>query len=440
MALSLTLFENETKRFDWTDRDLRSLEHMNHSVGLEALRATVLKGKHALQATNHVGIFRFGNTTVQVLPKFYRSRSAQTSPQDEQEAMSNLLYLLSYALQLPIREYSIAPLAQQSQDWFELLISLFTAHLTEEWHRGAFRSYQGIDNELPMLKGRWRVGEHLRHPERRHLFAVTYDEFSVDVPLNQVFRFVVERLWHITRNNHTRQQLGNLRQWMEDVTLLSTLSIDDTTTIAITRLNQRFAPLLELARLFIEKSTFQLSRGDVPTFAFIVDMNRLFESFLINFIRHHRNEILPSPLQGCELLSQSKGVTYHLATLSDTGKAVFRLKPDLAFYSPTSNRFLFLLDAKYKRLAYTDITAGISQDDFYQMYAYAHRYSCPRVLLLYPQTAEMPEALCRRFALTGHDHFISAATVDLRVDLARKEEQQGLINRIQNIIVSEFSI
>ena len=162
------------------------------------------------------------------------------------------------------------------------------------------------------------------------------------------------------------------------------------------------------------------------------DINRLFESFVINFIRHHRNEILPSPLQGCELLSQSKGVTYHLATLSDTGKAVSRLKPDLAFYSPTSNRFLFLLNAKYKRLAYTDITAGISQDDFYQMYAYAHRYSCPRVLLLYPQTAEMPEALCRRFALTGHDHFISAATVDLQGGSRPKRRTAGAKKPLTN--------
>ena len=116
MALSLTLFENETERFlIGRIAIFRSLEHINHSVGLEALRAMVLNGKHALQATSHVGIFRFGNTTVQVLPKIYRSRSAQTSSQDEQEAMVNLLYLLSYALQLPIREYSIAPLAQQSR-------------------------------------------------------------------------------------------------------------------------------------------------------------------------------------------------------------------------------------------------------------------------------------------------------------------------------------
>jgi 5-methylcytosine-specific restriction enzyme subunit McrC len=407
---------------------------------VDVLQATILNGKHAFKAAQHVGVFRFDNTTVQILPKIYRSSSTGSRQGNEQVASRNLLYLLNYALHLPIREFPIAPLGEQSQDWFELLISLFTKHLMEEWQRGPYLQYQEIDDELPVLKGKWRINDQLRHPERKHTFAVSYDEFVVDIPLNRVFRFVVERLWRITRNAHTRDQLESLRQWMEDITLLHTMTLADTATIVITRLNQRFAPLLELARLFLDKSALQLTAGETSTFSFVIDMNQLFESFLANFICRHRDDILPPFLQVCELLPQSQSAPYYLATHIDTGKAVYRLKPDLAFYNKTINHFPLLLDMKYKQLTNSTITSDISQDDFYQMYAYAHRYQCPCVLLLYPQTAELSEPLSRRFALTGSEKAIIAVTVDIRGDLSRKEEQQKLKDRLKNILTSEGNL
>lgn len=440
MTQSFTLFEHETKEFDWTDRDLIALEQVSRVTGQEILHATIRHGKRVLQATQYVGVFRFGNTSVQVLPKIYQSSLQETEPNYQQEATRNLLYLLNYTLQLPIREYEIASLAWQKQDWFELLLHLFTVHLLEEWQRGAYCSYQEIEDELPALKGKWRISNHLRHPERRHLFAVTYDEFVVNNPLNRVFRFVVERLWQITSNALTRQRLGSLRQWMEDVTLLPTVTITDANIITITRLNQRFAPLLELAKLFLEKSTLQLATGEISTFAFVFDMNQLFESFLINFIRRHSNEILPSTLQMCELLPQSRGASLFLATRIDTNVSAFRLKPDLAFYNRASDSFPLLIDMKYKRLTSQTGTSDISQDDFYQMYAYAQRYQCSCVLLLYPQTIELLEPLCRRFALREHEKMIVAATVDMRVNLNRKEEQQELKNRLKRILTLECGL
>ena len=35
-------------------------------------------------------------------------------------------------------------------------------HLAEEWQRGAHRDYQDVEAELPILKGKWRMGEQLR--------------------------------------------------------------------------------------------------------------------------------------------------------------------------------------------------------------------------------------------------------------------------------------
>jgi 5-methylcytosine-specific restriction enzyme subunit McrC len=351
--------------------------------------------------------------------------------------MRNLLYLLQYALHVPIREYSLAPLSQHHQDWFEGLISLFATHLLEEWQRGPYRQYQEMKDDLPFLKGKLDINQQLRHPERKHRFSITYDEFTVDIPLNRVFRFVVERLLHITQDAENKLRLDRLRQWMEEVTLLPKITLGDAHLIVMTRLNQRFAPLLELACLFLDHGALQLTTGDLSTYAFVLDMNQLFELFTTSFICHHRYEILPPTLQQCELRPQSHSIVRYLATNPSNGKALFHLKPDLVIYDKECDRFPLLVDMKYKRLTNTNKALGVSRDDFYQMYAYAHRYHCPHILLLYPQTAALSESLHQSFDLVGYEKAIVAATIDIRIDLQRKEEQQKLIDTLKFLLISE---
>jgi 5-methylcytosine-specific restriction endonuclease McrBC regulatory subunit McrC len=86
-----------------------------------------------------------------------------------------------------------------------------------------------------------------------------YDEFTADNSLNRVFRFVTERLRLLTRDNSNRQMPGELRQWMEEVRLLPHVTVAEASTSILTRLNQRYAPLLNLARLFHEASLEKVS-------------------------------------------------------------------------------------------------------------------------------------------------------------------------------------
>ncbi|MBD1848130.1 hypothetical protein H6F89_33215 [Cyanobacteria bacterium FACHB-63] len=97
-----------------------------------------------------------------------------------------------------------------------------------------------------------------------------------------------------------------------------------------------------LACLFLERLGLQLSASDVNTFSFVFDMNQLFERFITGFIQHHRNEILPSSLKQCELLSQGQRVVKYLA--SRDGQRVFRLKPDLIFQ--VNDQFPVVMDIK----------------------------------------------------------------------------------------------
>lgn len=428
MGSTITLFEHEVSSgFGWTDRDLIALDRMNRIHGTEILRPTIRSANRELQATQHVGVFRFRDRTIQVLPKIYRAET-----HDERlrvrEATKNLLHLLEIAGDLPIREQGIAPLLRRDMDWFEILTRLFATHLREEWQRGATRGYQRIEDDLPTLKGKWRIAEQIRRPLRGHLLAVAFDEFTADIPLNRVFRFVIERLWNITRNSDNRQILGELRQWFDEVTLLPAMPASAASPSLLSRLNRRLEPLLNLARVFLDDGTMQMATGDLSTFAFVFDMNRVFERFVINFVRKYRQQILPPQLWTCDLLPQSNTASLYLAL--SNGKPVFRLKPDLVLRH--GNAFPLLIDAKYKKLKPELSGVGVSQADFNQMIAYAHRYDSARILMLYPQTADMANSFYREFALEGTDgKTVVVATVDICVDLGQAQQRTRIIERFK---------
>jgi 5-methylcytosine-specific restriction enzyme subunit McrC len=374
---------------------------------------------------------RLRNRTIQILPKTYRLSATADEKERAKEATRNLLYMLESAGHLPVREHAQAPLLRFGDDWFEILTRLFASHLLEDWQRGAYRTYHTIEDGLPVLKGKWLISEQLKHPTRRHVFSVAYDEFTADNRLNRVFRFAVEKLWQLTRDSGNRQRLGKLRQWMDEVTLLPHVTAADANPAQLTRLNERFRPLLNLARLFLEGGTLQMTAGDVSSFAFVFDMNQLFEAFIASVIHRHRSDIFDDQLADCELLIQSRGATLFLAQRGAT--KVFQTRPDLTFRRNQSD-FPLLIDMKYKRLDKNDLKLGVSQGDFYQMHAYSHRYECPRVVLLYPQMEGVQEPLRAFFPLHSGTKAIEAATVDLRLDIRNRQCRQSLVNELKTIL------
>jgi hypothetical protein len=66
------------------------------------------------------------------------------------------------------------------------------------------------------------------------------------------------------------------------------------------------------------------------------------------------------------------------------------------------------------------------------MYAYAQRYDCPYVLLIYPQVVGMSE-LKAEFAIAGGT--ITAATIDLCGDLSKQDERDKLVKRLKGLFV-----
>lgn len=425
MSKTYFLFEHQSLPFAWNDAHLLALSRLNQRLGREVLHPTVVRGQRVLKAGSYVGLVRLGQDTFQILPKI------DYGVDETESATRNLLYLLEMAGNLPIKQHDVASFLQRGRDWFEILTHLFAKELLRQWQHGPYHHYEVVEETAVALKGKWRIAEQLRQPVRQHRFDVAYDEFTPDNMLNRVLRYVVELLWLHTTDGDNRRLLGNLRQWLGDITLLPSVSIHMASPTLITRLNRPYEPLLNLARLFLQSGTLELSSGQTSSFAFVFDMNSLFEAFVVGLIEKQRQHILPEALQDCTLYPQSRHTTRYLAQ-TETGKGVFRLKPDLVLGQ--GSHFPLLLDTKYKRLKGDGLKLGIAQSDFYQMFAYSQRYQCAHVLLLYPQ-GERP--LRRRFVLPDGQSMISAATLDLRRDLRGRNGRLALMNELSEILTRE---
>ena len=436
---TVTLFEYQRRSYadlgwDGDHPALAKLEQLNEDAGAELIHL----GRTYLRATKFVGVIRVGETTLQILPKIdyedVGSSDAQVGSIPYQMAVEsatrNFLYLLSYAQDLQIKSQDIAPLLTHRSDWFELLTRLFASELHRQMKQGLHRSYVQLEESLRVMRGRWQLDRQLtRRPHVRHLFDVVYDDFSPDTLLNRIFQYVARCLLLHSREPGNRRLLRDLSRWLVDVEKLGEIPQADLDLVHFTRLNERFRPAFNLARLYVENQAFQLAAGKVHTFAFVFNMNRLFEKFVYGFIERHRRQILTDRWAEVRLREQAKGKPTYLAEKLPDGKRVFRLQPDILFTSP-SGRAVLILDTKYKQLADRRRQLGIAESDMYQMLVYAVALDCPQTLLLYPQRASsLPRSA--RFETLGYPHSVMAATINLRRSLERPDE---LIRELNGIL------
>jgi 5-methylcytosine-specific restriction enzyme subunit McrC len=247
-----TTFEHDPfTTFTPTNHHLQLLDRLNKQSKTKLLDIDHAHGHPRLVATHHVGLLHLADLSLQVLPKMHRSPNSDRKTQHA-EATRNLLVLLSYALNLPLHDHHAATQTHQPHDWLDLLTRLFAADLLHQLHHAPHRAYTTCDDDLPLLRGKLRIADQLRRPDRHHRFACTFDEFSLDNPLNRVFRFVIHRLLPLTTSSTTRQTLTTLRDLLDDVSLPAHLTPADADPARLlTRLNRRYLPALTLARLFL---------------------------------------------------------------------------------------------------------------------------------------------------------------------------------------------
>ena len=369
------------------------LEQINLKSKKEILTLT----RKGIRTNEMVGVLQVDEFTFQILPKIDQP---ETGKEVANQAVLNLLFMLSYAHDLKLHLPDLAHLTSRHDNWYEVLTFLFASDLHRQVQSGFAQNYVQREEMQPVIRGRWDLNRQIGvHAFVKDRFDVIFDEFSPDTRLNQILRFVVDRLRQTTTDARNLALLTDLSVWFDPVTPLADVSVAELDQMVFTRLNERFQPAFQLARFFLSQQTLSLQSGRSHTFAFLLDMNRLFERFVARFLERHRGEILRGRWSDLHIQVQAKGAEVYLGKRLTTGEPspIALLKPDLLLYHPGFIQPILIMDTKYKQLNPVAARRGVAESDLYQMLAYITRFECNEAVLLYPQ----PSAKS-----AFHEHFI----------------------------------
>jgi 5-methylcytosine-specific restriction enzyme subunit McrC len=289
--------------------------------------------------------------------------------------IDRVLFLLSYALN-PRAWRPDRFLFEARPSLVEALIPGFVHQVRHAFRRGLLQGYRSDEDALQTVRGRIRIDDQLR---RRFGLVppveVRFDELTEDIEVNRLIRAAVDRLERMpVRFDDSRAALRRIRGALERVALKE-YAPAQLPEIAWDRLNEHYRGAVELAKLVLRSTSFDLRHGVVRASAFLVDMNEVFETF------------------AAEALREALGLTSHAFPRGACGRNLWldharavRLEPDLSWWE--GSVCVFVGDLKYKRV---DVR-GIKNSDLYQLLAYTVATGLSTGLLIYAAGEGEPAA------------------------------------------------
>jgi 5-methylcytosine-specific restriction enzyme subunit McrC len=252
---------------------------------------------------------------------------------------------------------------------YEAIVPSFLRHLNRALARGVLQGYRTEEEALLTVRGRVRFDEQIR---RRFGLAlpieVSYDEFTEDIELNRILRAAVARAARMPLRRHEhREGLRAVDAALERVALVEYARAP--APPSYTRLNEHYRGAVELGRLILDSSGFELRTGEIASHAFLIDMNKVFERFAIVALREELRvdeQTFPSAAAGRRL------------HLDERAQPLIDLEPDLSWWEP-DGRPSFVGDLKYKRTQLDEVKHA----DMYQLLAYTIATDLPAGLLIY---------------------------------------------------------
>jgi 5-methylcytosine-specific restriction enzyme subunit McrC len=298
---------------------------------------------NVLRTRQYCGILNFDGQDYYLLPKI-ANRNDDTN-------LDIFIYMLIYAYDIKLENEDIASCKNdKSNTILEVLVQLFARNLFNEFKRGVYKEYITEQDNLPVLRGKYLINENLKYNFIGNKIYCEYDEFSMNNVLNQFFLYAVKTLLPFLKNKKLLKQCELVLDEVE-------LRLFDINTLHVNfnRLSVRYKESYEFGLLLLSK-VIPLFSKDKKSFAFLFDMNILFERFVGRMI-------------------QERQPTAKLQNEKRYGDLI--LKPDII----TDD---WIIDTKYKKL---NSKEDIKQSDKYQMYAYGKNYDKPNTMLLYPKAS-----------------------------------------------------
>ena len=434
VAFPETHFDNLEIFLDaiWSKREKSS--YYNEDENREEVQHFIqfLHKNKELKSNKFVGVIHFENQTINLLPKlFYKGTEATAI--EVKLINSHILWWLSYCRKLRFPNY-LSGLNSQQADFFEILIYLFSKYTKELLNSAVYQKYIEVENELSFVKGSINFSEYINQNlarGRNHKVNCRYDSFEMDNPFNQCVKSVTRLLLTATKDQQNRRNLNDILFLLDEVSDV-TISAEECKRIQFNPMFKDFETVRDYCVLFLENSVSFNYKNDLKLFAFLLPMEYVFEDFIYGFI--------DKELEYVKAKSQTK---YAL----DEEKH-FGLKPDLLLSIKDRS---IIADTKYK-MVYADSLdnkKGISQNDLYQMVAYAIRFKVTDIKLFYPNTVngntstdlktiEIIDELANQEKITIKAHQVTILDNELSIDDLNTKKLSAVFDGVRLQLKSEL--
>lgn len=328
-----------------------------------------LDGQRWLRLDNYVGVLESPcGQVIEILPKHHDDGEC------EHRSRALLCKLIACALDIPVRETTQASLQLYRAPLAEWVMRQFLLVLEHLVKRGLRFDYLRQEEEQRYLRGQLDVVKQMRQPPgRQHYFQIRHDVFLPERPENRLLKSALQLVCR------TAQDADNWRLAHELAGMLHELPVSrdieqDFHQWHNDRLMAHYQPIKAWCELILYRQMPLAVAGAYRGISLLFPMEKLFEDYVARWLRGHL-----SP--AARLTTQA----HRYALCSHQGKPMFQLQPDLLIEQESSR---WVLDTKWKRLSESECERnyGLSQTDFYQLFAYGQRYlgGQGELALIYP--------------------------------------------------------
>jgi 5-methylcytosine-specific restriction enzyme subunit McrC len=276
------------------------------------------------------------------------------------------------------------------------LFDLFALLLTDECERivkgGLLQGYLEEEDDLPIARGRilWDR-QVLQRFGRVDRLACRFDELRQDVTDNRLLAVALGLCGQRARNEKVARKARGLEFLFREVCDPEAFSEEHLAELVYNRLNEHYRDAHSLAKLVLKARGTDdlLATGDHRCFAFLLDMNTLFEHFMEVALRFALGG------KGLQVRFQQRNpfVVWDVTRQ----RSYTTIIPDFVIEPHEGPASRLTVDAKYKDYDGRRLDTSDVYQSFLYAFAYSGRTGQPRSLVIHP--SENPSGSHRRLQI-----------------------------------------
>ncbi len=251
-------------------------------------------------------------------------------------------------------------------DYFDRVAKLLAQKVVTRQQKGLHKNYVRREEETTTVKGRIDFKKTLRKPWDPNP-SVSYRNLTVDIEDNQILLWTLRKILSSDVPSQSTIKIAKraYRPMVSEISM-ERFRADECVGREYRRLNQDYETLHSLCHLILDSVAPTRSAGNNQMMPFVVDMARLYESFVAKWL----DDNLPS---------QYTVTPQEPVEIGDSGR---EYDVDLVFYSGSDP--IAVADTKYKT------PSKPATDDISQVIAYAEAKGVEKAFLVYPENLDDP--------------------------------------------------